>query len=162
MAKREGPKQERMRAKLSHRPGGRGYHTAYLLSCCTRMKSLHTRWPRQCNNCKIENNILKAKLDRIFLFLVFALVLQARTLSVIIDTDAGSDDLIAIAFLLSRTDVHVEAINVVSGVAHVPRGAENIRKLLALGRREDIPVHLGREQPIQGTAEFPAVWRKTA
>jgi len=126
------------------------------------MKSLHTRWPRQCNNCKIEDNILKANLDRICLFLLFALVLQARNLSVIIDTDAGSDDLIAIAFLLSRTDVHVEAINVVSGVAHVPRGAENIRKLLALGRREDIPVHLGREQPIQKTAEFPAVWRKTA
>ena len=91
------------------------------------------------SNCKIENNILKANLDRICLFLLFALVLQARNLSVIIDTDAGSDDLIAIAFLLSRTDVHVEAINVVSGVAHVPRGAENIRKLLAFGRREDWP-----------------------
>lgn len=94
--------------------------------------------------------------------MLFALLLQARTISVVIDTDAGSDDLMAIAFLLSRSDVRVEAINVVHGMAHVPQGTENVRKLLVLARREHIPVHPGREEPIQKTAEFPAVWRKTS
>ena len=52
--------------------------------------------------------------------------------SVIIDTDAGSDDLMAIAFLLSRPDIRVEAITVVNGTAHVLQGGKNILRLLAL------------------------------
>ncbi len=35
--------------------------------------------------------------------------------ALIIDTDAGSDDLMAIAFLLSRDDIHIEAITVAKG-----------------------------------------------
>ncbi len=57
--------------------------------------------------------------------------LAAQT-PVIIDTDAGSDDLMAIAFLLSRKDVKVEAITVVDGLAHVPAGAKNILRALEL------------------------------
>ena len=42
--------------------------------------------------------------------------------AVIVDTDAGADDLMAIAFLLSRPDIHVEAITIENGMAHVPAG----------------------------------------
>src|ERR1700686_1355287 len=52
--------------------------------------------------------------------------------TVIIDTDAGSDDLMAIAFLLSRPDIRVEAITVVNGEAHVQPGARNVSRLLEL------------------------------
>jgi len=41
---------------------------------------------------------------------------------VIIDTDAGSDDLMAISFLLSRPDIRVEAITIVNGMAQRPGG----------------------------------------
>ncbi len=82
--------------------------------------------------------------------------------TVIIDTDAGSDDLMAIAFLLSRPDVRVEAITVVNGEAHVPEGAKNISRLLELAGRRDIPVFQGRETPLAGNAEFPAEWRKAS
>ena len=82
--------------------------------------------------------------------------------TVIIDTDAGSDDLMAIAFLLSRPDIHVEAITVVNGMAHVQAGGRNVLGLLELAGRQDIPVFIGRETPLSGNAEFPAAWRKTS
>jgi len=81
---------------------------------------------------------------------------------VIIDTDAGADDLMAIAFLLSRPDVHVEAITIVNGVAHVQAGGRNVLRLLALAGRNDIPVYLGRETPLSGSKEFPSQQRRDA
>lgn len=79
---------------------------------------------------------------------------------VIIDTDAGSDDLMAIAFLLSRPDIRVEAITIVNGMAHVPEGAKNILRLLELAGRRDVPVFMGRETPLSGSAQFPADVRR--
>jgi len=82
--------------------------------------------------------------------------------AVIVDTDAGPDDLMAIAFLLSRPDVHVEAITIANGMAHVPAGGRNVLRLLALAGRNDIPVFLGRETPLSGSQEFPAEWRSSS
>jgi pyrimidine-specific ribonucleoside hydrolase len=82
--------------------------------------------------------------------------------AVIIDTDAGPDDLMAIAFLLSRTDIHVEAITIENGMAHVPAGGRNVLRLLALAGRNDVPVFLGRETPLSGSQEFPAEWRRAS
>jgi len=82
--------------------------------------------------------------------------------AVIVDTDAGPDDLMAIAFLLSRPDIHVEAITIVNGMAHVPAGGRNVLRLLALAGRNDIPVFLGRETPLSGSQEFPAEWRRAS
>ena len=64
---------------------------------------------------------------------------------VIIDTDAGTDNLMAIAFLLARRDVTVEAITIANGLAHVPNGAANIVRLIALSGRPDIPVYRGKD-----------------
>ncbi len=78
----------------------------------------------------------------------------------IVDTDAGVDDLMAIAFLLCRADIHVEAITIENGMAHVPAGGRNVLRLLALAGRDDVPVFLGRESPLSGGHEFPAEWRR--
>ncbi len=83
-----------------------------------------------------------------------------RATPVIIDTDAGSDDLIAIAFLLARPDVPIEAITIANGLAHVAPGATNVLRLLALAGRHDIPVFVGRPAPLKGDASFPAEWRQ--
>ncbi|HTM50411.1 MAG TPA: nucleoside hydrolase [Bryobacteraceae bacterium] len=87
--------------------------------------------------------------------------LDART-SVIVDTDAGNDDLLAIAFLLARKDVKVEAITVVDGLAHVPSGAANVLRLLEAAGAPPTPVYLGRTTPLERTSPFPDDWRKTA
>jgi len=82
------------------------------------------------------------------------------SLPVIIDTDAGSDDLMAIAFLLARHDLTIQAITVANGLAHVRPGARNMARLLELAGRRDIPVYVGRSEPLEGHAEFPAGWRR--
>ncbi len=91
--------------------------------------------------------------------LCFALAAQAQH-PILIDTDAGTDDLMAIAFLASQPSVRIDAITVVNGLAHPDAGAKNIARLLDLAGRKDIPVFAGRSTPLQGTAEFPAEWRK--
>ena len=99
---------------------------------------------------------------------VVAVVAIAATLSaadqvpIIIDTDCGGDDLMAIAFLLARRDVRIEAVTIANGVAHVRPGAENVLRLLDLGGHGDVPVYLGREKPLRGQAAFPEPWRKGA
>jgi inosine-uridine nucleoside N-ribohydrolase len=78
---------------------------------------------------------------------------------VIIDTDAGTDDLLALAYLLSLPDTRIEAITVVHGLADVREGARNIRRLLHLAGRSEIPVFEGEQRPLEGHRPFPAVWR---
>lgn len=68
----------------------------------------------------------------------------------------------AIAFLLARPDVRIEAVTIANGVAHVRPGAENVLRLLELAGRGGVPVYLGRETPLGGHAAFPDVWRKSA
>lgn len=97
---------------------------------------------------------------------VSALVLVSffaqQNVPVIVDTDAGVDDLMAIAFLLSRSDIQIEAITVANGLAHVDAGALNIRRLLELSGRAGIPVYRGSGSPMRGDAAFPEEWRRTS
>src|SRR5947207_14006988 len=87
---------------------------------------------------------------------------QSRPTPVIVDTDAGTDDLMAIAFLLARPDIRVEAITVANGLAHVDRGAANLIRLLTLAGELDIPVYAGRPSPMSGDRVFPEAWRSTS
>src|SRR6266566_2505889 len=96
-----------------------------------------------------------------FLMVLLAVSLAAQS-PVIIDTDAGSDDLMAIAFLVSRKDVKIEAITIVDGLAHVSAGAANVLRLLQLAGTTGVPVYSGAEEPLERTAPFPAEWRRTS
>lgn len=91
------------------------------------------------------------------LFFVTAL---AASPSVIIDTDAGSDDMLAISYLLAHKELKIEAIVVANGLAHVEPGARNLLRLCALAGRDDIPVYIGASKPSGGNREFPEAWRK--
>ena len=92
--------------------------------------------------------------------ILLAFFAAAQAQPVIIDTDAGTDDVMAIAFLASNASVRIEAVTVVNGLAHPQAGARNIRRLLDLAGRSDVPVFAGRDTPLRGNAEFPAEWRK--
>ena len=92
--------------------------------------------------------------------LIFVLLSAASAQPVLIDTDAGSDDFMAIAFLLSHPGVRIEAITVTNGMAHVGAGARNLVRLLEMAGRSDIPVFAGRAAPLRGSVEFPAEWRR--
>jgi Inosine-uridine preferring nucleoside hydrolase len=62
---------------------------------------------------------------------------RAAATPVIVDTDMSSDDIMALTYLLERTDVSVRAITVEgTGVADGRPGAQNVRRLIrALGIR---------------------------
>ena len=92
--------------------------------------------------------------------LILASLFAQDNTPLIVDTDAGVDDYMAIAFLLSRSDTHLEAVCTVNGLAHVDAGAKNIARLLALGGRGQIPVYMGRPTPMSGVAAFPDEWRR--
>lgn len=96
------------------------------------------------------------------LVLALTCALNAEPAPILIDTDCGGDDLMAIAFLLARRDARIEAVTVANGLAHVRPGAENVLRLLELAGHGDVPVYLGRETPLRGHAEFPGAWRKAA
>jgi inosine-uridine nucleoside N-ribohydrolase len=85
---------------------------------------------------------------------------SAQSGPIIVDTDAGSDDVMAVALLLSQPSVKIDAITVVNGLAHVDAGARNMGRLLDLAGRKRVPVFAGRNAPLRGHAEFPAEWRK--
>jgi len=95
----------------------------------------------------------------LFFAFCFAFAAQAQH-PIVIDTDAGTDDLMAIAFLASHSGIRIDAITVVNGLAHPDAGAKNILRLLDLAGRKEIPVFAGRSTPLQSKSEFPAEWRK--
>lgn len=95
---------------------------------------------------------------QILLWLILTVPAAAAT-PVVIDTDMGSDDVMAISLLLAHREIPIEAITVVNGLAHVPAGAANARRLVRAAGRDTIPVFEGREIPLQKTADFPKEWR---
>ncbi len=107
---------------------------------------------------------------RAFCFAAIALVFASlvvfpqaqRKPPVIVDTDAGIDDLMAIAYLLAGREVDLRAVTVVNGVAHVESGVRNILGLLQLAGRTDIPVFPGETRPLAGNTAFPELWRSVS
>jgi inosine-uridine nucleoside N-ribohydrolase len=79
----------------------------------------------------------------------------------IVDTDGGTDDLMAIAYLLARPEIDVQIITSVNGLAHADAAARNVLRLLRVGNRRT-PVYIGLEEPLEGRGAFPAAWRQQA
>jgi inosine-uridine nucleoside N-ribohydrolase len=83
-------------------------------------------------------------------------------IKVFISTDMSSDDVVALLYLLQHPDVQVLGIGSSDGVAHVQPAALNVLRLLALLGRQDIPVAVGSETPLEGDHAFPGLWRAGA
>lgn len=76
---------------------------------------------------------------------------------VIIDTDPGIDDAMAILLALNSPELKVEALTVVPGNVESWQGVENALKLTSLAGRCDLPVAAGAEHPLNQklvTAQF--------
>ncbi len=82
--------------------------------------------------------------------------------NVIVDTDAGPDDLIAVAYLLSCADVVIEAVTIGYGIAGGECGARNVLRLLAMADQTSTPVYVGEQHPLPGGRAFPKSWRERA
>src|SRR5882724_498013 len=67
---------------------------------------------------------------------------------VIIDTDPGADDAIAIMLALSSPELAVRALTVVAGNVPAARGLDNALRLFSLAGRCDLPVAVGAQRPL--------------
>ena len=76
--------------------------------------------------------------------------------SFLIDTDAGSDDAVAILMALRHPDVEVKAITVVAGNVALEQGVQNALYFAELCDA-DVPVYAGASRPIIREAS-PADW----
>src|SRR6266478_4997024 len=67
---------------------------------------------------------------------------------VIIDTDPGADDAIAIMLALNSPELAVRALTVVAGNVPAARGLDNALRLVSLAGRCDLPVAVGAQRPL--------------
>ncbi len=67
---------------------------------------------------------------------------------VLIDTDPGVDDAVAILLALASPEIEVVAVTAVAGNVPLDKTALNARRIVALADRHDIPVAAGRAEPL--------------
>jgi len=70
---------------------------------------------------------------------------------IIIDTDPGQDDAVAILLALASPELQVLAITAVAGNVPLDLTAKNARKVCELAGRTDIPVYAGCDAPLKRT-----------
>ena len=82
---------------------------------------------------------------------------QAAPRRVIIDTDPGVDDAMAILLALNSPELEVDALTVVAGNVEQPQGLENALKIVSLAGRCNVVVAGGAKHPLNQkliTAQF--------
>jgi inosine-uridine nucleoside N-ribohydrolase len=93
----------------------------------------------------------------IVFLMVTSVSAQPAPQRVIIDTDPGVDDAMAILLALHSPELKVEALTVVPGNVEAPQGLENALKIVSLAGRCDVLVAGGAQHPLNQkliTAEF--------
>lgn len=80
---------------------------------------------------------------------------------VLVDTDMGYDDILAVAMLLAA-GVPIAGITTVNGLASADRGAQNMLGLLERMGQRDVPVAVGAGIPLSGNRGFHPSLRQEA
>lgn len=100
--------------------------------------------------------LLFALLSVVLVLLPMASLAQSPQ-RVIIDTDPGVDDAMAILLALNSPELKVEALTIVPGNVDGRQGLENALKIVSLAGRCDLPVAAGAHHPLNQrliTAQF--------
>jgi inosine-uridine nucleoside N-ribohydrolase len=77
---------------------------------------------------------------------------------VIIDTDPGTDDAMAMYLALNSPELKVEAFTVVPGNVVAKQGVENALKLVSVADRCDVPVAAGAQHPLMQKTYTATYW----
>jgi hypothetical protein len=81
----------------------------------------------------------------------------------VVDTDLGGDDLVALAFLLRHPTVDVQAVTIAAtGLVGCEDGVRVVAGLFEALGEPAVPVGCGRPTPGPGGRAFPAAWREAA
>lgn len=81
--------------------------------------------------------------------------------NILIDTDMGVDDIVAINLLLIKPAINVKGISTVRGVADLNTGAKNLARLLTFIGKTDVPIYQGFS-PDKQKIDFPKIDRQRA
>ncbi len=83
---------------------------------------------------------------------------------IIVDTDMGTDDWLALSYVVSSTKANLLGVTIVgNGLAPCNEGVRNARYLLGLSHEKaDRPVGCGSTWPMDGYASYPRMWRRNA
>ncbi len=92
-----------------------------------------------------------------FICSLWVLPASAAARKIILDTDPGTDDAMALMLALNSPELDVRAITVVPGNVTAQQGLDNALRMVSLAHRCDIPVAAGAQHPLfqkLTTAEF--------
>jgi inosine-uridine nucleoside N-ribohydrolase len=108
--------------------------------------------------CAPMKNLKFVGVPTLLIVFAAALVLPASAAKkIIIDTDPGTDDALALMLALNSPELDVRAITVVPGNVTAAMGLDNALRMVSLANRCDIPVAAGAQHPLfqkLTTAEF--------
>lgn len=86
-----------------------------------------------------------------------------QPIPLIVDTDMGTDDWIAIAYIAQNKNIDLRGVTIVgSGLASCTYAVQNARHILSMSvRNAKKPIGCGSNWPLDGYASYPWVWRAT-
>src|SRR5690242_14681534 len=73
---------------------------------------------------------------------------QTAPKRIVLDTDPGTDDALALMLALNSPDLKIEAVTVVPGNVTAEQGLDNALRMVSLAGRCDIPVAAGAKHPL--------------
>jgi purine nucleosidase len=104
----------------------------------------------------LQKFIVAAIVSALFV-MTLSIPASAAGKKIILDTDPGSDDAMALMLALNSPELDVRAVTVVPGNVTAKQGLENALRMMSLANRCDIPVAAGAQHPLFQkliTAEF--------
>ena len=82
---------------------------------------------------------------------------DAAVHTLVIDTDPGADDVIALLFAMAAPErLHIEALTTVAGNVPLAKTSRNARLACEWAGRPEIPVYAGAERPLERTPIYAA------
>jgi purine nucleosidase len=105
----------------------------------------------------VPRKFFSAAILSAFLLMTLAIPAFSASKKIIIDTDPGTDDAMALMLALNSPELDVRAITVVPGNVTAKQGLDNALRMISLANRCDIPVAAGAQHPLFQkliTAEF--------
>jgi purine nucleosidase len=106
---------------------------------------------------RVQQRLFMAAILSAFIVVMAAIPASSATRKIILDTDPGSDDAMALMLALNSPELEVRAVTVVPGNVTAKQGLENALRMVSLANRCDIPVAAGARHPLFQkliTAEF--------
>jgi hypothetical protein len=88
---------------------------------------------------------------------------EPDAMRIVVDTDLGGEDLVAVAFLLRHPAVRVEAVTIAAtGLVGCDPGVDIVADLFATLEEEPVPIACGRSDAELGESVFPETWREAS